>query len=315
MSIERAIKDFMDSVNTMKDALEVLRTTVKQQGSVAIQEQISRENFEFADSILESLKEFTQMEFESNAEEILEYASGIIQLETVPAVKKAKVQSYNSSTTTKIQTRERESLNEKELSLIETIGLTGLSRTKDATEELVEELIEELEEKGYLSLETIRWNEESFYLFELTEKGKQEFKSRFGMEANESFKSEMKKKNSSLTKGLYLYDIENALQTREFKIHKMNDNQIEISKNNVHYYLTPDMGQFRERDYYEILNKKNQLKSIGFICVDKNHMEKTKEIVQKWVSENEKKCKFLSIHLTTIDDIENNVNIFDSLVY
>lgn len=77
-STEKSMQDFINCHNEMKEMLEILRDNVKIHGSESIQAQIANENFQAANQILQLLNEFTKIEFNSNAEQIMEFAKSLV---------------------------------------------------------------------------------------------------------------------------------------------------------------------------------------------------------------------------------------------
>ncbi|MGQ7889157.1 MFS transporter [Paenibacillus sp. WC2504] len=73
-STEKSMQDFINCHNKMEVMLEILRENVKIHCSESIQAQIANENFQAANQILQLLNEFTKIEFNSNAEKIMEFA-------------------------------------------------------------------------------------------------------------------------------------------------------------------------------------------------------------------------------------------------
>jgi len=315
MTLEEALQAFMEADEGMREALQFLREATKEEGLKTIQVHINDENFISANAIIEHLNSFTKLEFHSNADEISTFAREIFQEEgsktsyqRTPL--KKKLNKVNMFSNVALVTEEEIDTDEKEI--LKTLGYTAISRVKDATKDLNEEVLWNLSEKGYIEIEEIILGEKTSVTFELTEKGKEEFEKIAGIEANESFKSQLMKKHGSISKGFFLYDVENGLQQRDYQINEIGANQIEIAKDNRHFYLTVDAGEFEENDYFKILNRKNQLKNIGFICLNESVMNQAKESTMKWSKQNESKCKFLSVHFTTLDRIENEATIFQT---
>ncbi|MEH7334196.1 hypothetical protein V7161_16240, partial [Neobacillus drentensis] len=77
-STEKSMQDFINCHNEMEEMLEILRENVKIHGSESIQAQIANENFQAANQILKLLNEFTKIEFNSNAEQIMEFSKSLV---------------------------------------------------------------------------------------------------------------------------------------------------------------------------------------------------------------------------------------------
>ena len=307
-TIKEALEVFMKYTAQMDEALKTLREAVKEQGSDSIQHYINEENFEKANETISELNAFTHMEFTSNAQEIYDFAEKIIQSQPeTPHKTKSKAKAITNISIVK----EPKMLEEKEAELMKAIGYTSLSRLVDTNEEFQEELVLSLIEKGYLEGETIASSEGDVLIFEFTPKGKKEFEDTYGMEPNESLKNQLKKKYGSLSLGFFLFDIENALQNRNYQVNEIGVHQIEVLKDKRYTYLTPDMGQFSEEDYFKVLDRKNQLKNIGFVSIDEASMESAQEATKKWTQKNQEKCKFLTVHFTTIEKMVHEMKEFD----
>lgn len=307
-TIKEALQVFMEYAEQMEDALKLLREAVKEQGSDSIQHYINEENFEKANEIIKELNEFTNMEFDSNAQQIYGFAERIINSQSdIPHKAKAKaIPSVSVIKPSRI-------LGPKENELIKTIGYTSLSRLTDATEQFEEDVLYSLLDKEYIDGEDVEIAGEKVFIFELSETGKKEFEQTYGIEPNESLKSQLIKKYSSLSLGFFLFDVENALQERNYQVNEIGVHQIEVLKDKRYTYLTPDLGQFTENDYFKVLNRKNQLKNIGFVSINEESMENAKNATQKWAKKNQEKCKFLTVHFTTPQKMEQSPKIFDTL--
>jgi len=310
MAIEEALKKFMQCHHEILESLEELRATAKEEGSKVIQAHVKGENFTSATKVIKELDTFTKIEFDSNIEKIIQSVQGIFE----GAERIVEKESY-STTSFKREERQIIGLNELQKETLEIIGITGVSRIQDSKKELKLAVLKSLEEKGLLKMEEIQWGMHTTKTFELTSDGKAKFKEMYGMEATDSFKTEIMQKYGSVEKGFFLYDVESSLQERDFNINELKENSIEISKDNKHYYLTSLYQNMSEEDYFSILDERNSLKSIGFICADKAIMNKAKEATEKWTRKNESRCRFLSVHLATIDDVKNSPKIFETLSY
>ena len=307
-TIQEALEVFMRYTEEMEKTLKVLREAVKEQGSDSIQHYINDENFQKANEIISELNEFTNMEFTSNAQEIYAFAEKIMKSQPeVPHKQK------NKNITTVSIVKESNTLEQKEIDFVKTIGYTSLSRLTDTTEEMDESVLSSLIKKGYIEGETIQIANEEVFVFELSQQGKKLFEQTYRIEPNESLKSQLNKKYASLPLGFFLFDVENTLQQRNYQVNEIGVHQIEIVKDKRYTYLTPDLGKFSEQDYFKVLNRKNQLKNIGFISLNEELMENAKNATKKWAEKNKQKCKFLTVHFTTPEKMEQSPKIFDTL--
>lgn len=308
MAIEDALRKFIECHQEILESLNELRITAKEEGSKIIQNHVKEENFTSATKVIKELDTFTKIEFESNIERIISSAQSIFEGTEKLIEKETKHISVSKEIGGIL-------LSEMEKETLEIVGLTGVSRIQDSKKEIKIQTLNSLEEKGLLRIEDIQWGVHTTKTFELTIRGKQKFKELFGMEATDSFKTEIVEKYGSVEKGFFLYDVESSLQLREFTVNELNGADIEVSKDNKHYYLTSLYNNVDEKEYFKILDEKNSLKSIGFICADKASLTKAKEATEKWTTENESRCRFLSVHLATIEDIKNSPKVFETLSY
>lgn len=111
----------------------------------------------------------------------------------------------------------------------------------------------------------------------------------------------------------FVGEIEGLLIERSFKIIETSESQLEIEKNKRHFYLTPDIGGYSKDDYFRILNMKNPLKNIGFVCLDEEIMLEAKKYTEEWAERNKDKCKFLKIHFTNISKLKDSPHEFDNI--
>lgn len=299
MSIEASLEKFKKTYEEMTNSLEDLKRNAKEEGAKVIEGKIRDDQFDSATGIIRELDEFTKLVLESNAEEIIQ------SVEKIFNTRQSKIAPF------KFEPK----VDKKVEKALEIIGYSGDSRLKDVGEEISEETIRKLHKEGLLSIEQIPCGKDMLMTFELTTKGRRKFEELFGDEPNESLKSRIERKYENVEKGFFLYDIENGFKNRGYDIHEFDEQNIEISKDEIHYYLIPDLGYFDEEDYFDILDRKNELKNIGFVAINFNVLKKARIAVEKWVLENESKCDFLSIHFTSIQNIENSNRIFDTISF
>lgn len=320
VTVKEALDKFVEMNKGLTEAVQELKAAAKDQGSQRIKEFIDEDKFELANQIITELNEFSKIEFKSNAEETYTYAERILKGEILTEEKKTsfperdEIKASNQDKVSNVTViKEPAKLEEKELELIKTIGYTSVSRFKDSKNMVDKETFEKMVQKGYVTSEVVEMHGEIVNIFELSEKGISEFKNTFNETPAESHKSLLTKKFGDATKGFFLFDIERALSEREFKINEVGLQQIEVTKDNRHSHLTPDMGTFEEADYLKILDRKNQLKNIGFVCINEDVKKAAEKATRKWVENNQDKCKFLTVHFTTIDKIQNSPNVFETI--
>jgi hypothetical protein len=106
-----------------------------------------------------------------------------------------------------------------------------------------------------------------------------------------------------------------AFKQRSFSIHKTEEHHIEISKDNLHYYFTPIYGDPNAEFYHKVMEEKNELKNIGFICDSKDVLEKAKKYSMEWTEQNKSRCKFLNIRFATIDEVKNTPKVFETVTF
>lgn len=318
--MQKALDKFIKCNEDMENALKELRDALKTESSQIIQRHIGNEEFDKANQIINKLNEFTKVDFKSNAGEIKTFAENIFNIQEKSYLDTPQINIISEKQIEEIDAEEEideikkfEALSHQEQEIVENIGYSGISRLKDFNVVIEQTDILSLEKKGILKAEEIKYGKEKLLTFELTEEGRKYFEDICGIEANESLKSELKKKHKTIEKGFFLYDLENALQNRNIEIHSLGENQVEISEDGKHCYLTPDIGNFTKSDYLRILNQKKQLLNIGFICANNEILNKAKTIVQEWFEGNEQKSKLLTIQLTNIGNIEEKARFFETL--
>lgn len=314
--VKEALQTFMEYNVEMQEALKELRGAVKVHGSASIQNYIEEENFDEANLVIEELNQFTNLDYISNFNAIYSFAEKILN-EGPPSTIKANTKQKKFPNQYKnISVINEIPLNKEESEVIKELGYTSVSTYKNSNTEIINEKnIANLTNKGFVDIEEVELDGKIIVTFELNENGKLTFKNLFGIEPNESYKSLLLKKHDSLTTGLFLHEVETGFNKRGFQINDMSVNQIELMKDKRHTYITPDLGFFTEEEYFKILNRKNQLKNIGFVCIDSETMQRAQKATKSWANSNESKCKLLNVHFTTIENIENTPNIFETIKY
>ena len=309
MSIEKELKSFIDVHNQAITAFEKLKSMVKEEGSKVIQEHIRQDKFELATSVVNELTKFTTVSFESNITEVSNVVQNVfdeIMSKKLPEEQNAPAMEFMNVNDGSFTSEEQEAL--------KTIGYSGTSRLKDSKGKIKPEVIEALVAKGVLTANDVTLGNTEFVTFELNGKGKEQFRELFQLDPNESLKKELIRKHGDLAKGYFLHDAEEALANRGYSVHKANEDLLEVSKDNIFYYLTPDFGEFTEKDYVRILEKQNKLKSVGFVCLnDETLKNKTEKNIQKWADNNPTKLKFLTINLITVDDLQKADKKFQTM--
>lgn len=318
VTVKEALNKFVEMNEGLQEAVLELKAAAKGQGSQRIKEYIDEDKFELANQIISELNEFSKIEFKSNAAETYTYAEKLLKSEIAAQEKKTSfsgTEELKTPTQDKVSNvtviKETDKLEAPEVELIKTLGYTSVSRFKDSKNMVDETTFETMVKKGYVTSEVVEMNGEVVNIFELSDKGVREFEKTFNERPAESHKSLLTKRFGDATKGFFLYDIEKALSEREFKINEIGLQQIEVTKDNRHSHLTPDMGTFDEAEYLKILDRKNQLKNIGFICINDEVKKAAEKATRKWVESNQDKCKFLTVNFTTVDKIQNSPNVFD----
>lgn len=162
------------------------------------------------------------------------------------------------------------------------------------------------------NMEMLRTNTEPFVvpsLNETTEETKQVPSSKaFNNNAN-------KTKQFSNSEG-FLEFVQKQLPNHKFNIIKVDNNNIELEKNKKHYYMTLVESGLQKEEYFEVLERMNHKKNIGFICNDEKNMKHVQEVTNEWVKLSpEYKTKFLAIHFTTQNRLEKNADAFETYTY
>jgi hypothetical protein len=304
-----ALSEFIEVQKMMEEALKNLREEVKKEATRRIQGHMTKENFDEAKDIVKRLENFTKFSFKSNAEEISSFAKNMFEeefpfSETVP---------FQKMEITKDE-KEKEGNIEDLKEMLENVGYNSNLRAKEEDENVLNQL-RKLEEAKLIQTGNLSLYGKREMLFEFTEKGRECFQKWFHVTPNPTLKEQIESKHSSLTKGLFLYDVENALQEREYIIEDSSLNQIEISKGKEYYHLTLLADEKKESAIHKILDRKNQLKNIGFITPTNHANEIAKKATETWTKKNPTKCKFLSIHFATVKNIKEDPKIFHSMIF
>lgn len=300
MNIDEALHDFIESHRKTLASLDVLRGKMKEESSNTIQHYIQNDDFDTAQKMIAELNKFTKLNYTANVEEII--GTTQLLLETFKE-KKPTIQTDQTHLTA------------EEKDALELFGTTGIARLQDVSVDITTQTLQSLKQLGLLEEEMVRFGTYATTVMELSEAGKQAFHTHFDKEAVESFKQEMLKPHGDIAKGFFVYDVRNALLSRGFAVGQMEGETMEITKNDVPYHLS-FLHQPVEKDtFFHELEEKNVLKNIGFICTDATILEQAKALTETWTKLNESKCRFLSVHLGTIDGIKNSPTTFETLRY
>ena len=324
MSVEQAWEHLLQKNVETKEAVEQLKKAIKDERTQHIQEFIQSEEFASATQILEDLNVFTKVKYQSNLSEIEKALRSVMDKDyTAPPQEEiieepVQVMQENKERPTApavvqeevaiaVETRK---LTLQEEEVIRTIGYGGISRVKDG-KNVDQVTVNSLLQKGYLNPGATKQSA----TFELSETGKQQFQELEGIEASPSFLQEMLRKDKNLDQAYFIYDLENVLQERQFKIENFEGNNIDLSRDNFYYYLNLNQGDLTPTDFVSILEEKHRLKSIGFICINEDVLQETKKQVNDWVANNKTKCRYMTIHYATILRLENSEeqNVFETV--
>lgn len=115
--------------------------------------------------------------------------------------------------------------------------------------------------------------------------------------------------DASISEGNFLNYLKQKFSEHQFNFVSSNNDDIELEKNNRHIYLTLDKSEFGKNDYFNLLEKMNEKKNIGFICDSESSLVNLKKIAAEWVQISpEHKTKFLTINLTTKSRLDSKTN-------
>ncbi|PGK52529.1 hypothetical protein CN918_32610 [Priestia megaterium] len=287
MSVKSALNVFVENNKKAQESLHALREEVKREGSFKIQRYMLNNQFEEAQNIMKHLEEFSAVELESNASYISETITTLFidnnQFDTT------------EDTTYKTNMVIEDELSFVEREIIEEIGYNAVSRLKDMKTKVTEQNLYTLEQKGYLKIENVRWGHDAFLVFELTEKGKVYFQTRYGLEAGHSTPYPEVELDIEL--------VQNKLKVGGYQILGVKDELIEFQMDNKScYMMIPMESMSLQMDRY------SQYKNLGVICKDEEQLAKAYSQTNEWVEHNKVKSKFLSVHFTTIQAMEKNPN-------
>mgnify|MGYP001056007450 CR=1 FL=1 len=285
MSVKSALNVFVENNKKAKESLHTLREEVKREGSFKIQRYMLNNQFEEAQNIMKLLEEFSAVELESNASYISETITTLF-------IDNNQFEIQEQPNTVAYANIENE-LSFVEREIIEEIGYKAVSRLKDMKTKTTEQNLYNLEQKGYLKIESVRWGHESFLVFELTDKGKVYFQNRYGMEAGETTPFTEVELDMQL--------VENTLKVGGYQVLGVKDELIEFQMDNKScYMMIPMESMALQMDRY------SQYKNLGVICKDEAHLTKVFNQTNEWVENNKVKSKFLSVHFTTKQAMEQN---------
>lgn len=313
MTIEKDLNAFLDTHKQMIHAFDKLKVLVKEEGSKVIHEHIRVDDFDSASSVVGKLNEFSHVKLETNIEEVTEFVKNVFGEITQNRPNGESIAAVSAAVEAAVSPTGLTSAEEEALKLI---GYSGTSRVQDSKGKLTESVISSLSAKGFLNAANLTLGTNNFSTFELTENGREKFKEMFNVDANDSHKKELINKYSDLTRGYFLLDAEAALEKRGYTVHNVSDELVEASKNNMYVYLTPDFGDYEEKDYFAILEKQNKLKNLGFISVNQETIDnKAKKALRNWANSNQSKLKFLSVNFTTMNDLLSTDKDFDTMTF
>lgn len=307
VTVEEAWKALLMKNEEIKEAVESLKKAIKDERTQHIQECIQSEDFTSATGILDHLNIFTKVRYRSNLNDIEKALHTVMNktYESAPTeepLAKSTPAVFVPEPVAQVEVNEtiaNDELTTEEEDTIRIIGYSGISRLKDGNK-VQEQTVQNLIAKGLL----VHGETKNTLSFELSNEGREQFERMEGIEANPSFIREMELRMGDVEQGYFNYDLENTLQEKGFKIEMFDGNNLDISRDNYYYYLTVDNGTLTKAEYFEILEEKNRLKSIGFICINEEVLAQGKSFVDEWVTANKTKCRFMSIHYGTCEQME-----------
>lgn len=102
-------------------------------------------------------------------------------------------------------------------------------------------------------------------------------------------------------------------EEKGFIVRKENEEEIEITKENNMYYVTIDNDEMTEEEYVQVLERKKQLLSIGFVCFSEAKKREIITITKKWLQSHKERNTMLKIHVNTLFGIVENENPFEEI--
>ena len=319
MKIQTALNDFIKAQAVVEKTLDALREEVKLQATRKIHAHMIEEDFESSNQVIKQLESFTRYSFLSNGEEITQLAKQIIgeggyeELSNHSFLKKETSIKPFHSFKEDVDKNNDNLISIEEEQAIEFIGNNGDERKWNKRNNTFYHHVKTLEDKGYIQSYPVHLYESVFSLYSLTKSGKEVYEKRCGVSSGLSLIEELESQHTSIEKGLFLFDVENEFQKRNYIIEDSKLTHLEISKGKEHFYLTLVSKSHAESYYANALNKKNQLKNIGFIFAKQEELEKAKRYTEAWTEQNRTKCRFLTIHFATLEDVSENPDIFSSI--
>ncbi|QST02333.1 hypothetical protein IMZ31_23055 (plasmid) [Pontibacillus sp. ALD_SL1] len=280
MDMIKATDGFVQSIQQMESSFEVLKKEVKRRLSEELHEAVQEDDYKKANQLISYTEMIARLSVTTNAEELLISVSSFLGEEV---------------------SSEKEMPTKREKELIEKIGYNSSSCLKDGDYELGE--IKELKRKNLIHYEVVEVGGKENALCSLTNKGKESFEEWFGFSPALSLKESFEKEYIPLNKGAFLYEAENAFQEKEYVIDDSSVNEIEVTKNGVHCYITLLSDEARKEEVFKILNRKHALMNIGFVCKDERSKKNVEQITEEWKKANPHKCKMVQIRHASIETL------------
>lgn len=295
MSVRQALEEFQNHNKLMKQSLEKLRNEVKNEGSYKIQNYMISDQFEEANKVMKMLEEFIKIDLNSNSHEISQFVNTLFK------------EGFNNEGQPREVIKQEVSANHLtfiEREVLEEVGYTAVSNLKSMKVNATEKNIQDLSQKGFLEYEAVKWGNEEFLVFELTEKGKLYFKTTYGVDA-------LNKKDINVEQTLTIKAVEEKLKEMKFDVIGTRDGIIEINEENKSCYL-----MLSNDNVHEQMNRYYKLKNIGFISENEEKTSEAFDKVKHWVESNKDKTKLLAVRFATLDNIRQNPsNPFKTIRY
>lgn len=287
MSIREALDEFQNDSMKIKNSLDKLRDEVKKEGSSKIHRCMLDDKFEEANKIMKMLEEFVKVELKTNYEQISDHVNEMF----LEKENQKEIQEQNEESPK--ETNEMLSFIEKEI--LEEIGYTASSRISELKTNATEQNIQTLAQKGYLDYRKVRWGQDEYGMFNLTEKGKLHFRQTHGVEAKKQQEPLQEEKNKEFS----MNQLISTLKEADYEIMDKKPDLVEVKIDNKSCYMV-----LSSREIESQMNEHYRLKNIGMICENKDTMSNALNDVKNWVANNKDKSRFLAVHFATIEDVK-----------
>ena len=134
------------------------------------------------------------------------------------------------------------------------------------------------------------------------------------VEAEQAFQVTQEYEKSA-EKSSFTSFVSNKFSQKGFQVVQVDNQDIEIAnEKRKHFHLTINSPEMTKEDYFDILDRKNDKKNIGFICQDEKELSEVKSIVKEWALKNPNNTSFVFVNLTTKSKLDSpNKEVFETI--